>query len=95
VQKKAGFESLKTFCGDGGPDWEVWKKTFKELVTGVNLHIPTHLGGHPVILEDNANICCFLLKEKVRDWELSIAEKIRSRPLSMQKEKIHSSTDSK
>ncbi len=38
VRKKAGLESLKTFCGDGGPDREVWKKIFKELVLAL-IHI--------------------------------------------------------
>ena len=69
VQKKAGFEFLKTFCGDGGPDREVWKKIFKKLTTGVNPYIPTHL---------DEDICYFRSKVKVRDWALSIAEKIQS-----------------
>jgi hypothetical protein len=32
---KAGFEELKTFCGDGGPDQAVWKKKSSEIETGI------------------------------------------------------------
>jgi hypothetical protein len=93
VRLKAGFPELKSFCGDGGPDRAVWKKGFKELKTGIKPYTPTHMGGYPVILEDIKNILVLLSKEKVRDWALSISEKIRSRPMPQQEEKIYVSID--
>jgi hypothetical protein len=87
---KGGFKELKTFCGDDGPDRAVWKKIFKELLTGVQPYAPTHLGGHRVILEDTANVLVLRSREEVKDWALAIIDSISLLP---RQEKIYLSLD--
>jgi hypothetical protein len=44
TRKRAGFEELKMFCGDGGQDRNVWKKAFPEPEAGIEPHAPTQDG---------------------------------------------------
>jgi hypothetical protein len=84
-----GAKELKAFCGDGGPDRQVWKDEFPDLQSGIKPCTPTHLGGYPVILENVEDLLVLVSKAEVEEWALAIAQLIRARTIPLQEEKIH------